>query len=63
MMRKACSLLAATADGHRAGPGTERISGTAVALSPSAAGDGPGAVGWRGSRVTGELGARGRGWV
>jgi hypothetical protein len=33
------SLLAATADGHRAGPGTERISGTAVALSPSAAGD------------------------
>jgi hypothetical protein len=33
------SLLAATADGHRAGPGTERVSGSAVHLSPSQAGD------------------------
>ena len=33
------SLLSATADGHRAGPGTERVSGSAVPLSPSQAGD------------------------
>ena len=33
------SLLAATADGHRHGPGTERVSGSAVYLSPSTAGD------------------------
>ena len=33
------ALLMATADGHRAGPGGERVSGTAVAFSPSSAGD------------------------
>ena len=33
------SLLSATADGHRAGPGGERVSGSADALSPSQAGD------------------------
>jgi len=33
------ALLMATADGHRAGPGTERVSGSADALSPSQAGD------------------------
>jgi len=33
------ALLMATADGHRAGPGLERVSGSADALSPSQAGD------------------------
>jgi len=33
------SLLSATADGHRAGPGGERVSGSAGTLSPSQAGD------------------------
>lgn len=33
------SLLSATADGHRASPGGERVSGSAVHLSPSHAGD------------------------
>ena len=32
-------MLTATADGHRAGPGLERVSGTAEPLSPSQAGD------------------------
>lgn len=32
-------ILAATADGHRAGPGGERVSGTAIHMSPSQAGD------------------------
>jgi len=32
-------MLAATADGHRAGPGGERVSGSAAPLSPSAASD------------------------
>jgi hypothetical protein len=33
------ALLHATADGHRTAPGTERVSGTAEAMSPSQAGD------------------------
>jgi hypothetical protein len=33
------ALLMATADGHRAAPGTERVSGSADAMSPSQAGD------------------------
>jgi hypothetical protein len=33
------ALLSATADGHRAGPGAERVSGSAAHLSPSQAGD------------------------
>lgn len=33
------SLLSATADGHRAAPGGQRVSGTSVQMSPSAAGD------------------------
>ena len=33
------ALLLATADGHRAAPGTERVSGTAEAMSPSRAAD------------------------
>ncbi len=33
------SLLAATADGHRAAPGGQRVSGTSVQMSPSQAGD------------------------
>ena len=32
-------MLAATADGHRAGPGGERVSGTAIHMSPSQAAD------------------------
>ena len=32
-------FLHAAADGHRAGPGTERVSGSAAPLSPSQAGD------------------------
>ncbi len=33
------ALLWATADGHRAAPGGQRVSGTSVQMSPSAAGD------------------------
>ena len=33
------ALFAATADGHRTAPGTERVSGSADPLSPSQAGD------------------------
>ena len=33
------SLLSATADGHRAAPGGQRVSGTSVQLSPSEAGN------------------------
>ena len=33
------ALLSATADGHRAAPGGQRVSGTSVQLSPSEAGD------------------------
>jgi hypothetical protein len=33
------ALLLATADGHRAAPGTERVSGSAEQMSPSRAGD------------------------
>ena len=33
------ALLLATADGHRAAPGGQRVSGTSVQLSPSEAGD------------------------
>ena len=33
------ALLMATADGHRAAPGGQRVSGTTVHLSPSGAGD------------------------
>ena len=33
------ALLMATADGHRAGPGTERVSGSAEAISPSQSAD------------------------
>ena len=45
------ALLMATADGHRAGPGLERVSGSAEAMSPSQAAD-----------DLGELEAMLRGW-